>query len=136
MSEVRPSTKLPWKLDVDDDTETAFTSVISECDRVDTVLHQWHGPFKDRSELTQKEVEKLRTDYAYIVHAANTLPALEQRVRELEVLLRSSQAFIAVMFGQGSNCAIPETIDSPIGVPIRIAQLLRDIDAALLEPKP
>jgi hypothetical protein len=51
-----------------------------------------------------------------------------------EALLSSAQqmrAFISVMFGQGPEARIPETVPSPLGVEIKIGNLMRAASSAL-----
>lgn len=45
--------------------------------------------------------------------------------------LKLAQAFIAVMFGQGPDAVIPEEVVTPLGIPINLGKIWRDIDAAL-----
>jgi len=45
----------------------------------------------------------------------------------LQYQLESAQAFIALMFGQGPDCIIPETVRAPIGVNVKVGKLMNDI---------
>jgi hypothetical protein len=52
------------------------------------------------------------------------LDALVQAVKEF-------YSFVGVMFGDGPDAIIPETVDTPLGVPIKIGQIMRDAEVAL-----
>ncbi len=41
------------------------------------------------------------------------------------------RSLVGIMFGRGPDCIIPETIGTPLGVPIRIGAMMRDTDATL-----
>lgn len=40
-------------------------------------------------------------------------------------------SFVAVMVSRGFEASIPETINTPLGMPVKIGQLMRDASAAL-----
>jgi hypothetical protein len=45
--------------------------------------------------------------------------------------LREADAFIGVMFGRGEDGIVPETITLPLGVPCKLGEIVRDIQAAI-----
>ena len=64
--------------------------------------------------------------------------ALRRKCDELEAICVESlaagaeaKAFIAVMVGEGDDAAIPETFYTPLGLPIKIGAIMRDIRAAI-----
>lgn len=72
-----------------------------------------------------------RTDREYITAAANALPALIARIERLEKSLEPLVSFVTVMVGRGPDAIIPETINTPLGVPVKIGEIMRDARAAL-----
>lgn len=52
---------------------------------------------------------------------------------DLLAALQSLRAFVGVRFGNGPDAVIPEamTIEAPLGVPIKIGQIMRDVAAAI-----
>jgi len=66
---------------------------------------------------------------------------LDQVIRQRDVLaeaLRGYKAFVAVMFGVGPDAVIPETVVTPLGVPVKLGDICRAGRAALaaVEGKP
>lgn len=53
----------------------------------------------------------------------------------LRKALRGMQAFVGVMFGRGRDAKIPETVDTPLGVPVRTGDLMREVESALATPR-
>lgn len=45
--------------------------------------------------------------------------------------LKQLQSFVGVMFGQGPDAVVPETVRAPIGVDIKLGDIMRDVDVAL-----
>lgn len=45
--------------------------------------------------------------------------------------LQDLHAFVAIMVGRGPNAAIPETINAPLGVPIKIGDIMRNAQSAI-----
>ncbi len=56
------------------------------------------------------------------------------RITELEDALRDLTAFVAVMFGIGPDAIIPPTVRTPLGVPVKIGDIMRNA-TALLAPQ-
>jgi hypothetical protein len=50
---------------------------------------------------------------------------------ELLAAIQSLHSFVAVMVGRGPDAVIPETITTPIGVPVKIGEIMRDAEAAI-----
>lgn len=50
---------------------------------------------------------------------------------ELLETLQSLNAFVGVMVGCGPEATIPDTITTPLGVPVKIGEIMRDAAAAL-----
>lgn len=50
---------------------------------------------------------------------------------ELLEAVQSLYAFVGVMVGYGASAIIPETIITPLGVPIKIGEIMRDANAAI-----
>lgn len=50
---------------------------------------------------------------------------------ELLETLQSLNAFVGVMVGRGPEATIPDTITTPLGVPVKIGEIMRDAAAAL-----
>ena len=50
---------------------------------------------------------------------------------ELLEALASLHAFVGVMVGHGPEAAVPETIATPLGVPVKIGDIVRDAAAAI-----
>jgi hypothetical protein len=57
--------------------------------------------------------------------------AAEAQVRALREALTQLHAFVAIMIGRGPDAVIPETIASPLGPPIKIGEIMREVGAAL-----
>lgn len=62
--------------------------------------------------------------------ASDARKIIPDLIRAVEAL-QETVAFIAVMVGRGPDCAIPETITTPLGVPVKIGTIMRDATAAL-----
>lgn len=56
---------------------------------------------------------------------------LKSQNENLIAVLRDMQAFVAVMVGRGPDATIPETVRTPIGVPVKIGEIMRDASTAL-----
>lgn len=67
---------------------------------------------------------------------SGTLDAWNRRRAHAGVVeaLEAAQAFIGVMFGVGPDAVVPESVMSPIGVPIKAGAIQRQIEAALEAP--
>lgn len=52
-------------------------------------------------------------------------------VSRLRSALQDLYAFVSVMIGHGPDASIPETIDTPLGVPVKIGSIMRDASAAI-----
>lgn len=50
---------------------------------------------------------------------------------DLLAALQSLQSFVAVMIGRGPDAEIPDTIPTPLGVPVKIGAIMRDAAAAI-----
>lgn len=50
--------------------------------------------------------------------------------------LSSLVSFVSVMFGRGPDCVIPEEVETPLGVPVKIGPMVRDAQAALNQAMP
>jgi hypothetical protein len=51
--------------------------------------------------------------------------------RDMLAALEGMHAFTAVMFGRGPDAIIPETVNAPIGVPIKVGEIMREATAAI-----
>ena len=56
---------------------------------------------------------------------------LHKRIAALEEAVSGFRSFVAVMFGRGPDCKIPETITTPLGVPVKIGDIMAAADRAL-----
>lgn len=82
----------------------------------------------DTPEHMADTIKELRADVDRFLDENEEL----QRERDgLRQALRSAEAFIAVMFGQGPEAVIPEMVVGHIGVPINLGAIMRDIGVAL-----
>lgn len=54
---------------------------------------------------------------------------------ELFEALEQAAAVISIMFGCGPNCDLPETIKTPIGVDIKVGEIMADTRAALAKAR-
>lgn len=64
------------------------------------------------------------------------LPALLTRLEAAERLERAAESlrdFVGVMAGRGADAIIPETLMTPLGVPVKIGAICRDVDAAIAD---
>jgi len=52
-----------------------------------------------------------------------------------EAALRDLYSFVAVMVGRGPDAAIPETVQTPLGIPVKIGDIMRAASAALTAGK-
>ena len=43
-------------------------------------------------------------------------------------------AFVRLVHGDGPDCVLPETIKTPMGIPVRIAEIIRDAERVAGEP--
>lgn len=59
--------------------------------------------------------------------AAHRLRATDDLLDALEEL----RSFVAIMVGIGPDAIIPETIDTPLGVPVKIGAMMRDATATI-----
>lgn len=50
---------------------------------------------------------------------------------DLLAALQSLQSFVAIMIGRGPDAEIPDTIPTPLGVPVKIGAIMRDVAAAI-----
>lgn len=55
---------------------------------------------------------------------------------ELLEALQDLYAFVGVMVGRGPDASIPETVTTPIGLPVKIGAIMRDAEAALSKAEP
>lgn len=55
---------------------------------------------------------------------------------ELLAALKDLYAFVGVMVGRGPDASIPETVTTPIGLPVKIGAIMRDAEAALSKAEP
>lgn len=54
-----------------------------------------------------------------------------ERLRKVEEAAKEMYAFISIMHGRGPECAIPATIYGPLGVPIKIGEIVANAKTAL-----
>lgn len=63
---------------------------------------------------------------------------LENRLTTADDLIdtvEAMQSFIGIMFGQGPDAIIPETVNAPIGIPIKVGDLMRSVSAIVARAK-
>lgn len=58
--------------------------------------------------VSRQAIDETLTEYANLVATVETL-----------------QSFIGIMFGRGPDAIIPETVDAPVGVPIKTGDMMR-----------
>lgn len=58
--------------------------------------------------------------------------AVESENKQMRAALEQLHSFVAVMVGRGPDAVIPETIRTPIGAPVKIGEIMRAAEAALL----
>jgi len=63
--------------------------------------------------------------------AALITAAREEGRREGLDAVRDLEAFVAIMFGMGPDCDIPETVNDPLGIPIKLGDIMRSARAVL-----
>lgn len=63
--------------------------------------------------------------------AAGAAPLPSDAEAELREALEAMRAFVGVMFGAGPDATIPETVPSPLGIPVKVGAIMRRADAAL-----
>jgi hypothetical protein len=68
-----------------------------------------------------------------VVALANT--NLIAAAPELYAALTDLRAFVGVMVGRGADCIIPEKIDTPLGIPVKIGAIMRDAETALAKAR-
>ena len=122
----------------------------AQADYEQRIRYALNPDFLSALDTARAEIERLRVEYERADHAASCLadmvnelqPALtaaQARIAELEERLGTLHSFVSVMIGSGPECVIPEEIASPLGIPLRIGNLMREIDAtlspAVKEPK-
>ena len=64
------------------------------------------------------------------------LAAADARIEALTKALEDTRAFIGVMFGRGPDAVIPETVQTPLGIPVKIGEISRAAARALSEQTP
>jgi hypothetical protein len=78
--------------------------------------------------------ERLLADYPggtiTTLYSALASPASGERDAVIEAL-KNVRSFVAVMHGSGPDAIIPETIPTPLGIPVKIGSVMRGVDAAL-----
>jgi hypothetical protein len=50
--------------------------------------------------------------------------------------LEQLYAFVGIMFGEGPDAVIPEVVMTPIGVPVKLGDIMREAHAALEQEEP
>jgi hypothetical protein len=69
--------------------------------------------------------------------AAPPAPVQEgDRIARLRSALGGLHSFVAVMIGRGPDAIIPEVCSSPLGIPIKIGELMREASALIAEKDP
>lgn len=68
-----------------------------------------------------------RPNFELVCALRNESKKLIAAARALESLV----AFVGVMFGQGPDATIPRTVQSPIGVPVKLGEIMDEARAAL-----
>ena len=58
-------------------------------------------------------------------------PASDDQVEAVVAALRDLHAFVGVLFGRGPDAIIPETVDTHLGIQIKIGEIMRRAEAAL-----
>jgi hypothetical protein len=117
--------------------------------------HSWGWPENASDELTDDQEQHCTDLAASLVQIvgrykaqppdaeANAALALEIRrlaeveagAAELRAACEESRAFIGIMFGCGPDAVIPTTVVTPLGVPVKLAEVFQRLDAAL-QPSP
>jgi hypothetical protein len=62
---------------------------------------------------------------------AQTFAIRYNRHAEMLAALEDAEALIGVMFGQGEDAIIPETVTTPLGVPAALGDIMRSIRSAI-----
>jgi hypothetical protein len=57
--------------------------------------------------------------------------ALESAAPDMLEALTQLHAFVGIMFGRGAEAAIPETVPTPLGPPVKLGAIMRDAAAAI-----
>lgn len=109
-------------------------------------LRDTHPNFDEKPMCNEAadEIERLRARLAEVEKnaiARETRALLQaqdwrSRAERLAATLSDLHSLVGVMVGRVAECVIPETIDTPIGVPVKIGQIMRDAKAALDAPAP
>ena len=76
----------------------------------------------------------LEIDHTELLHShTETLPtpASDDQVESVVAALRDLHACVGVIFGRGPDAIIPETIDTYLGIPIKIGEIMRHAETAL-----
>jgi hypothetical protein len=50
---------------------------------------------------------------------------------DAERVVKDLVAFVALMYGRGLGCTLPETIELPLGIPVKVGEIVRDANAFL-----
>ena len=82
-----------------------------------------------RLEALERERDAARD--AYEKDALPEMVRLRALLGEAETALRDAEAFVGVMHGRGPESVIPETLTTPLGVPVKIGEIMRDLRAVL-----
>lgn len=65
---------------------------------------------------------------------SHTSPEREALVRCVDDLT-ALQAFVGIMLGRGPDAIIPEFVNAPLGIPVRIGDLMRGVASAITQAK-
>lgn len=84
--------------------------------------------YRDECLAHRKEAEQWHAKWQEALLAAAKLSEARAMVCEAATELR---AFVGVMCGRGPDSIIPETITTPLGVPVKVRAICANFDAAL-----
>lgn len=61
----------------------------------------------------------------------NAAASYRDENKRLRAALEQLHSFVAVMVGRGPNATIPETVPTPLGIPVKVGEIMRAASAAL-----
>lgn len=98
--------------------EVAFMrEAADEIERLQRIVLAWERGSKMSQHLRTQDIERQIQQNGELI-----------RLREA---LSQVNAFVGIMFGDGPDAVIPETVGTPLGIPVKLGAIMRDVDAAL-----